>query len=225
LPYHYPFKPIAIKQSSSFSLRHRHLCPSCESLKFFSYYCFIFLPPFFSLKHNWTLHSLNFSTDPVLTPTNQWPRPRLVFKIIFFALLIFLFFHGVGDCKYCSVSNRLRFYFFLQLEVTVDRKNKDLKHLGFVRIAAIQTFVFVSNLYEYAKQNSGPLRSAVGTVENTVTTVLGPVCNKFKGFPDDVLVFVDKKVTFFFLCLFLISHLCFKIKSFYNLCFLSWIWW
>ncbi|XP_047159388.1 REF/SRPP-like protein At1g67360 [Vigna umbellata] len=81
-----------------------------------------------------------------------------------------------------------------ELEVTVDRKNKDLKHLGFVRIAAIQTFVFVSNLYEYAKQNSGPLRSPVGTVENTVTTVLGPVCNKFKGFPDDVLVFVDKKV-------------------------------
>ena len=81
-----------------------------------------------------------------------------------------------------------------ELEVTVESKNKDLKHLGFVRIAAIQTFVIVSNLYEYAKQNSGPLRSAVGTVENTVTTVLGPVCNKFKDFPDDVLVYVDKKV-------------------------------
>ena len=82
----------------------------------------------------------------------------------------------------------------LQLEVTVESKNKDLKHLGFVRIAAIQTFVIVSNLYEYAKQNSGPLRSVVGTVENTVTTILGPVCNKFKDVPDDVLVFVDKKV-------------------------------
>ncbi|CAJ1851730.1 unnamed protein product [Sphenostylis stenocarpa] len=82
----------------------------------------------------------------------------------------------------------------IYLEVTVESKNKDLKHLGFVRVAAIQTFVFVSNLYEYAKQNSGPLRSAVGTVENTVTTVLGPVCNKLKDFPDDVLVFVDKKV-------------------------------
>lgn len=110
------------------------------------------------------------------------------------------------------------------MEVTVERKNKDLKHLGFVRIAAIQTFVFVSNLYEYAKQNSGPLRSAVGTVENTVTTVLGPVCNKFKGLPDDVLVFVDKKVIFFHLCPFLILRICvirekslFYMNGFYNL--------
>ncbi|TKY47766.1 REF/SRPP protein [Spatholobus suberectus] len=81
-----------------------------------------------------------------------------------------------------------------EIDVKVESKNKELKHLGFVRIAAIRTFVFVSNLYEYAKQNSGPLRSAVGTVESTVTTVLGPVYNKFKGVPDDILVFVDNKV-------------------------------
>ncbi|RDY11862.1 REF/SRPP-like protein, partial [Mucuna pruriens] len=80
------------------------------------------------------------------------------------------------------------------IEIKFERKNTELKHLGFVRVAAIHTFLFVSNLYEYAKQNSGSLRSAVGTVENTVTTVLGPVCNKFKGVPDDVLVFVDNKV-------------------------------
>lgn len=73
-----------------------------------------------------------------------------------------------------------------------------------MRIVVIQTFAIVSNLYEYAKQNSGPLRSAVGTVENTVTTVLGPVYNKFKDVPDDVLVFVDKKVIFFFLYLLII---------------------
>ncbi|MED6170142.1 hypothetical protein PIB30_027989 [Stylosanthes scabra] len=79
-------------------------------------------------------------------------------------------------------------------EVKYENKNKELKHLGFVRVAAIQTFVVVSNLYEYAKQNSGPLRSAVGTVEGTVTSVLGPVYNKLKDVPDDVLVFVDNKV-------------------------------
>ncbi|KAJ1410649.1 Rubber elongation factor [Sesbania bispinosa] len=81
-----------------------------------------------------------------------------------------------------------------EIEVKAESKNKELKHLGFVRIAAIQTYVFVSNLYEYAKKNSGPLRSAVGMVEGTVTTVLGPVYNKLKGVPDDVLVFVDNKV-------------------------------
>lgn len=76
----------------------------------------------------------------------------------------------------------------------VENQNKELKHLRFVRIAAIQTYVVVSHLYESAKNNSGPLRSAVETVEGTVTTVFGPVYNKFKGVPDDVLVFVDNKV-------------------------------
>jgi len=62
----------------------------------------------------------------------------------------------------------------------------------------------MSSLYDYAKQNSGPLRSAVGTVEGTVTTVLGPVYNKFKPLPQDLLVFFDNKV-FFYLTLFLFS--------------------
>ncbi|MCI30324.1 REF/SRPP-like protein, partial [Trifolium medium] len=43
--------------------------------------------------------------------------------------------------------------------------DEELKHLGFVKIAAIQAFVCMSSLYDYAKQNSGPLRSAVCTVE------------------------------------------------------------
>lgn len=75
-------------------------------------------------------------------------------------------------------------------------KKQELKHLGFVRMAAIQALVCVSNLYDYAKSNSGPLRSAVGTVESAVTTVVGPVYEKFKGVPADLLVFLDKKVVF-----------------------------
>lgn len=63
-----------------------------------------------------------------------------------------------------------------------------------MKIVAIQAFACVSNLYNYAKQNSGPLRSAVGTVEGTVTTVLGPVYDRVKGVPQDLLVFVDNKV-------------------------------
>lgn len=82
----------------------------------------------------------------------------------------------------------------MQGEVERKTHHQELKHLGFVKIAAIQAFVCVTNLYEYAKQNSGPLRSAVGTVEGTVTTVLGPVYNKFKGVPNDLLVFADNKV-------------------------------
>ncbi len=75
-----------------------------------------------------------------------------------------------------------------------ESKKLELKHLGFVRIAAIQALVCVCNLYNYAKSNSGPLRSAVGTVESAVTTVVGPVYERFKGVPDDILVYVDTKV-------------------------------
>ena len=76
----------------------------------------------------------------------------------------------------------------------VQTESGELKRLGFVRVAAIQALVYVSNLYEYAKQSSGPLRSAVGTVEGVVTTVVSPVYDKLKGVPDDLLVFLDKKV-------------------------------
>ncbi|KAJ9709850.1 hypothetical protein PVL29_001363 [Vitis rotundifolia] len=75
-----------------------------------------------------------------------------------------------------------------------EMEKRELKHLGFVRIAAIQALVCVSNLYDCAKQNSGPLRSTVGAVEDAVTAVISPVYDKFKGVPDHLLVFVDKKV-------------------------------
>ncbi|KAK9117551.1 hypothetical protein Sjap_016498 [Stephania japonica] len=69
-----------------------------------------------------------------------------------------------------------------------------LKHLGFVRVYAIHILVYVSNLYEYAKQNSGPLRPGIRSVEGTVTSVLGPVYQKFKGVPLKSLIFFDNKV-------------------------------
>ncbi|KAK9108484.1 hypothetical protein Syun_024495 [Stephania yunnanensis] len=69
-----------------------------------------------------------------------------------------------------------------------------LKHLGFVRIYSIHILVYVSNLYEYAKQNSGPLRSGIRSVEGNVTSVLGPVYHKFKGVPLKSLIFLDNKV-------------------------------
>ncbi|KAG5521838.1 hypothetical protein RHGRI_034163 [Rhododendron griersonianum] len=81
-----------------------------------------------------------------------------------------------------------------QMDSNRMEKDRELKRLGFVRIYAINTLVFVSNLYDYAKNNSGSLKSAVGTVENAVTAVVGPVYDKFKGVPDDLLVFLDDKV-------------------------------
>lgn len=77
----------------------------------------------------------------------------------------------------------------------IERKmRRELKHLGFVRMVAIHALVCVSNIYDYAKQNSGPLRSTVSTVESAVTAVVGPVYRKIQGVPDDLLVFLDDKV-------------------------------
>lgn len=70
----------------------------------------------------------------------------------------------------------------------------ELKHLGFVRATAINTIMWLSSLYEYAKQNSGPLKSAVSSVEGAVTTVVTPVYDKFKDVPDHLLAFLDQKV-------------------------------
>lgn len=74
------------------------------------------------------------------------------------------------------------------------KKRRELKHLGFARTVAIHALFCVSNIYDYAKQNSGPLRSTVTTVESAVTTVVGPVYRKVQGVPDDLLVFLDDKV-------------------------------
>ncbi|ESQ28574.1 hypothetical protein EUTSA_v10019076mg [Eutrema salsugineum] len=80
------------------------------------------------------------------------------------------------------------------METETSSKELGLKHLGFVRIAAIHVLVSFTSLYDYAKQNSGPLKSAVGKVEGAVTAVVTPVYNKFKDVPDTLLVFLDHKV-------------------------------
>ncbi|KAI3467706.1 hypothetical protein Pfo_024369 [Paulownia fortunei] len=79
-------------------------------------------------------------------------------------------------------------------QVEVEGSEMQLKHLRFVRILTINAVVLVSNIYDYAKQNSGSLKSTVDTVENAVTTVVGPVYDRLKGVPSDLLIFLDRKV-------------------------------
>ncbi|KAG6396428.1 hypothetical protein SASPL_142578 [Salvia splendens] len=81
-----------------------------------------------------------------------------------------------------------------EVEIEVERSDVQLKRLGFVRYLAINAAVVVTNLYGYAKENSGPLKSTVWKVESTVTAVVGPVFDRFKGVPAHILVFLDNKV-------------------------------
>ncbi|CAH8320757.1 unnamed protein product [Eruca vesicaria subsp. sativa] len=70
----------------------------------------------------------------------------------------------------------------------------ELKHLGFVRTAALYLCVCLSTLYELAKDNAGPLKLGVENIEATVETVLSPLYDKFSDVPYKLLLFVDRKV-------------------------------
>lgn len=69
-----------------------------------------------------------------------------------------------------------------------------LKYLGVFQVVRLRATVCLSSFYEYAKENSGPLKSGVDTVEQTVKTVVGPVYHKFDGKPFELLHFLDRKV-------------------------------
>lgn len=81
---------------------------------------------------------------------------------------------------------------FVKAESEKDKQG--LKYLEFVLVAALHALMFVAKLYSYAKENSGPLKPGVQTVENTVRSVVGPVYGKFHDVPIEVLKFVDRRV-------------------------------
>ncbi|XVF31378.1 hypothetical protein REPUB_Repub16aG0140800 [Reevesia pubescens] len=81
----------------------------------------------------------------------------------------------------------------LPKDMAKDEEQK-LKYLEFVQVAAVHSFLCFTNLYLYAKERSGPLKSGVETVEGTVKTVVGPVFDKYHDVPVELLKFVDRKV-------------------------------
>jgi len=69
-----------------------------------------------------------------------------------------------------------------------------LKYLEFIQVATLHAVLCFSRLYGYAKDNSGPLKPGVQSVEGTVKTVVGPVYDKFHDVPIGLLKLVDRKV-------------------------------
>lgn len=80
------------------------------------------------------------------------------------------------------------------IQTVQENDENKLKYLEFVQVAAVYVVVLSSALYEYAKENSGPLKPGVETVEGTVKAVIGPVYDKFQDVPFQLLKFVDRKV-------------------------------
>ncbi|XP_077219252.1 stress-related protein-like [Tasmannia lanceolata] len=80
-----------------------------------------------------------------------------------------------------------------QTEIT-EKEVERLKYLEFVQAAAVHAVLFFSIVYNFAKENSGPLKPGVQSVEGTVKTVIGPVYDKFHDVPFELLKFADRKV-------------------------------
>ncbi|KAF6173669.1 hypothetical protein GIB67_023028 [Kingdonia uniflora] len=80
-----------------------------------------------------------------------------------------------------------------QPQLTQEEEQR-LKYLEFVQVAAFHLVGCFSSIYDYAKENSGPLKPGVRTVEGTVKNVIGPVYDKFHDVPFEFLKFVDRKV-------------------------------
>ncbi|XP_071725524.1 stress-related protein-like [Rutidosis leptorrhynchoides] len=79
-----------------------------------------------------------------------------------------------------------------QSEVEIEQEK--LKYLEFVQVAVLHAVLYASKVYGYAKENSGPLKPGVETIEGTLKTVVGPAYDKFHDVPVEVLKFVDRKV-------------------------------
>ncbi|XP_008786716.1 stress-related protein [Phoenix dactylifera] len=79
-------------------------------------------------------------------------------------------------------------------EISQEHEEPKFKYLDFVHVAAMQAVMYLASLYDFAKENSGPLKPGVQTVEGTVKTVIGPVYHKFHDVPVELLKFVDRKV-------------------------------
>ncbi|KAI6674644.1 hypothetical protein NL676_002550 [Syzygium grande] len=77
---------------------------------------------------------------------------------------------------------------------SVEYNERRLRYLDFVQMAVIYMVICFSTLYEFAKDNAGPLRPGVQTVEATVKAVVGPLCDRFQDVPFEILRFVDSKV-------------------------------
>ncbi|XP_028055047.1 stress-related protein-like isoform X2 [Camellia sinensis] len=86
----------------------------------------------------------------------------------------------------------------IQPQMGEREEEERLKYLEFVQVATIHVLMCLARLYDYAKDNYGPLKPSVeiveGTVKGTIKTVVGPVYDKFHDVPIELLKFVDRKV-------------------------------
>lgn len=73
-------------------------------------------------------------------------------------------------------------------------EQQGLKYLEGVQSASVHAISVMSNLYEYVKDKTGPLKPTVQSVEGTLINVVRPAYDKYHEVPNQVLKIVDRKV-------------------------------
>jgi hypothetical protein len=73
-------------------------------------------------------------------------------------------------------------------------EQQSLKYLGFFRVALTSTCVYLSTVYEAAKDQAGPLKPGVQDVEDLLKVVIRPLLYLADENFSKLLDFVDKKV-------------------------------
>ncbi|KAD2393716.1 hypothetical protein E3N88_40693 [Mikania micrantha] len=79
-------------------------------------------------------------------------------------------------------------------EVEIEQsKTTGLKHFRFLNEIMVKFLVLLSNIYDFAKENSSFLKPTFVSVETSFVSVVGPVYEKLKELPEQIIVFVDEK--------------------------------
>nr|XP_043633820.1 uncharacterized protein LOC122605018 [Erigeron canadensis] len=74
-----------------------------------------------------------------------------------------------------------------------NESNTKLKHFGFLKDIVVKLVVLLSNVYDFAKENSCIPKTTIESVENVVGLVVKPVYEILKDMLEEIFVFVDDK--------------------------------
>nr|ANS56717.1 rubber elongation factor-like stress related protein 1 [Hevea brasiliensis] len=75
-----------------------------------------------------------------------------------------------------------------------NKEEDSLKYLLFVQLSASVAVFSLPKLNDYVKNNSGPLKPAIQTIESTVKTVVTPIYPTFEDVFNKVLKFADNQI-------------------------------
>ncbi|XP_076916602.1 uncharacterized protein LOC143576383 [Bidens hawaiensis] len=78
-------------------------------------------------------------------------------------------------------------------EAEVKQSTTEFKYLGLWKKIVVRFVVVLSNVYDFAKENSGDFKTTVVSIENKVVPIFGPIYKNIKGLVEQTLVFVDDK--------------------------------